>query len=97
MEAGVARQMERIRPAGEKSPAVIAACERRIAHAIARLEQEADALCTGFDRIDRIAAAVALAYIDFRYPHGWRATAPRLRAWLDAVLERPCMAETRPR
>lgn len=97
MEAGVARQMERIRPGGEARPDTIAASERRITLAIARLEQDAGALCAGFERIDRIAAAAALDYIDFRYPHGWRASAPRLAAWLAATLERPSMAATRPR
>ena len=97
MEAGVARQMERIRPEGDKSPAAVAACERRIAKTIARLEAEADAICQDLGRIDRIAAAAALDYIDFRYPHDWRASAPRLAAWLAATLERPSMASTRPR
>ena len=97
MEAGVARQMERIRPEGERSPKAIATCERRIALAIARLEREADALCAGLGRIDRIATAAALDYIDFRYPHDWRAGAPRLNAWLSDVLELPAMATTRPR
>jgi glutathione S-transferase len=97
MEAAVARQMERIRPEGEKSPAALAAYERRIARTIARLEAEADTLCTGFDRIDRLSAAVALEYIDFRYPHGWRETAPRLARWLQSVTDRPSMAATRPR
>lgn len=97
MEAGVARQMERMRPEGEKSPNVIAACERRIALAIARLEHEADTLCAGLGRIDRIAAAAALDYIDFRYPHDWRTGAPHLAAWLADMLERPTMAATRPR
>jgi glutathione S-transferase len=97
MEAGVARQMERIRPAGEQSPAAITACERRIGNSIARLEAEADAICDGLGRIDRIAAAAALDYIDFRYPHDWRAGAPRLAAWLADVLARPNRAATRPR
>lgn len=97
MEAGVARQMERIRPAGLQSPAAIMACERRIAKAIARLEAEADEICGAFDRVDRVAAAAALDYIDFRYPHAWRVGAPRLAAWLADALRRPALAATRPR
>ena len=97
MEAGVTRQMERIRPQAQQSPEVIAGCERRIANAIARLETEADAVCADFARIDRLATAVALEYIDFRYPHAWRADAPRLAGWLAAVTDRPSMATTRPR
>jgi glutathione S-transferase len=96
MEAGVARQMERIRPDGERSPAAIARAEQRIAGAIARLEAEADDVCDGFERIDRIATAAALDYLDFRYPHDWRRPSPRLDLWLAAVLERPSMTATRP-
>ncbi len=97
MESGVARQAERIRPTGEQSSAMIATLERRIAYAIARLETEAEDICDGFDRIDRVSTAAALDYIDFRYPHDWRGVAPRLAAWLAITLERPSMAATRPR
>ncbi len=97
MEAGVSRQMERVRPAGEQSPTVIARAEQRIASAIARLEAEAEEICDGFGRIDRIATAAALDYTDFRYPNDWRRTAPRLGSWLAAVLDRPSMATTQPR
>ena len=97
MEAGVARQMERIRPEGEQSPGAIATCERRIANTLRRMEADAALLCDGFDRIDRVAAATALEYLDFRYPHGWRDTAPLLAAWLASVTGRPSMAATRPR
>jgi glutathione S-transferase len=97
MEAAVARQMERIRPEGEKSPAALAVYERRIAKTIAHLEAEAEIFRAGLDRIDRLAAAVALDYIDFRYPHDWRKTAPRLAEWLQGVAGRPSLAATRPR
>lgn len=97
MEAGVARQMERTRPAGEQSPGAIATYERRIATTIARMEADAELFCDGFDRIDRVAAAVALEYLDFRYPHDWRGNARRLAVWLARVSERTSMAATRPR
>ena len=97
MEAGVARQMERMRPASEQSPGVIAGLERRIARTLVRLETEADTICAEALRIDRIAAAVALLYIDFRYPHDWRGAAPRLAHWVERVGERPAMVATRPR
>lgn len=97
MEAGVARQMERMRPLGEQSPDAISTAERRIAGVIARLESEAAEICSGFGRIDRIATAAALDYIDFRYPHDWRGAAPGLASWLAAMLERSSMAATRPR
>ena len=97
MEATVSRQMERNRPDGEWSPKAIARAEQRISGGIVHLEAEAEEICDGFDRIDRIATAAALDYIDFRYPHTWRHAAPRLGSWLDMVRERPSMASTRPR
>jgi glutathione S-transferase len=96
MDASVARQMERIRPLGEQSPGAIALYERRIARTISRLEAEAAELCAPFARIDRLAAAVALDYIDFRYPHDWRAAAPTIARWLPTENERPAMVATRP-
>ncbi len=43
-----------------------------------------------------LAFGVALEYIDFRYPHDWRARHPRLALWLAGLSTRPSFAETRP-
>jgi glutathione S-transferase len=40
--------------------------------------------------------AVALEYIDFRYPHNWRGRHARLAQWLAGVSARPALIETRP-
>ncbi len=61
------------------------------------MEADADLFCDGFDRIDRVAAAVAVEYLDLRDPHDWRGKAPRLAVWLARVSERTSMAATRPR
>lgn len=39
---------------------------------------------------------VALQYVDFRYPHDWRATSPRLAAWHAGIAARPSFMETLP-
>lgn len=39
---------------------------------------------------------VALQYIDFRIPHDWRSTRPRLAAWLADVAVRPAFTRTLP-
>lgn len=43
-----------------------------------------------------ISLAVALAYIDFRYPHDWRASHPLLADWLTPILARPSFTSTAP-
>jgi len=45
-----------------------------------------------------LAVAVAFDYVDFRLPEiRWRAVAPSLARWVDAVRARPSMAATDPR
>ncbi len=39
---------------------------------------------------------VALQYVDFRYPHDWRATAPKLKAWYATIAARPAFVKTQP-
>ena len=39
---------------------------------------------------------VALQYVDFRYPHDWRSTAPKLKAWHAGIAARPSFVNTQP-
>lgn len=39
---------------------------------------------------------VALQYVDFRYPHDWRSTSPKLAAWHAGIAKRPSFVETLP-
>ncbi len=39
---------------------------------------------------------VALQYVDFRYPHDWRATSPKLKAWHAGIVTRPSFVKTQP-
>ncbi len=97
MEASVARTMELRRPTATRSETVITNHDRRIVRAIAGLEAASAELCTGEPRIDRLAVAVALEYIDFRSVCEWRSHAPELARWLGNEAARPCLAASRPR
>lgn len=94
MDAGVARQGERSRPETLRSEPAIAVFERRIRKGIAGLETDADEICATPLRMDRIAAAVLLAYTDFRFTRDWRAASPRLAEWMEEQTLRPSMTKT---
>mgnify|MGYP001049870730 FL=1 len=96
MEASVARTMEMRRPPSERNMAAVAGHDQRVARAISALEQAADEICVKDARIDRLATAVVLEYIDFRSVSDWRGNAPRLAGWLESETARPSLAATRP-
>jgi glutathione S-transferase len=97
MEASVGRVMEMLRPVTERSDTFIQKCDRQIRNVVAKLESLSSELCEAAARMDRLATAVALEYIDFRLDRGWRQQAPRLAAWLECETNRACLAATRPR
>lgn len=97
METSVARVMELLRPACERSEAFADKCDRRIRNVVAKLESLAAEICTQDPRVDRLATAIALEYIDFRLDRNWRDSAPRLARWLESETLRPSLAESRPR
>jgi glutathione S-transferase len=39
---------------------------------------------------------VALQYVDFRYAHDWRSSAPKLTAWHKGIAARPSFVDTQP-
>lgn len=95
MDAGVALRGESTRPEALRSVAAMATYERRIAKGIAALEADAEAICRPEPRLDRIAAAVLLEYIDYRFDRAWRQDAPLLAEWLSEASNRPAMVATR--
>lgn len=97
MEASVGRVMELRRPEAQRNSLQLEATEWRISNAISYLEANNENICSDTPRIDRIASAVALEYIDFRLNIDWRECAPHLAEWLKTETERPSMAQTRPR
>lgn len=92
----LARYEEALRPAELRWPAWQAGQEDKILRGIAQLERET----AGFGdepRIDTIAVACALGYLDLRFGRlAWRERAPRLAAFYAVFAERPSMVTTRP-
>ncbi len=97
MDAAVARVMETLRPPDEQRQDSIRTCDRRVREVVARFERLGAEICSPDARIDRLAVAIALEYIDFRHVHDWRPDAPQLSRWMDAETNRPSLAASRPR
>ncbi len=96
MEAGLQRRMEVLLPEGEKNSAKISKLETRIDRALLQLNRESEAFRDAGVRMDAIAIAVALEYIDFRYTTEWRQRCTGLAAWLEGFGRRHSMIQTRP-
>jgi len=97
MEAAVGHVTERLRPPRQQSAAWLQKCYRRVRNTVARLEEHSAELCQPEGRIDRLAAAIALEYIDFRLSDDWREYAPKLARWLETETNRPSLKACRPR
>lgn len=99
LDQAVARTMELRRPESERSAAANKRREQKIGRALDFAERHISAgayLVEGRLTLADIALAVALGYVDFRYPHDWRAPRPRLAAWHGGMAARPSYATTRP-
>ena len=85
-----------LQPEGQRPDGMIARLAARMERALDALEAAAGEGDDAFTA-DRIAAAVALGYLDFRYAEeDWRDGRPALAAWHKTVSARPSLAETRP-
>lgn len=99
VDAVVVRLMEGRRPGAQQSQDVIARQEEKVARALASAnatERGPTYLLGGSFSVADIALGVALEYIDFRYPHDWRAQYPQLAQWLAGMSTRASFAETVP-
>ena len=96
IEATLYRRMETVRPDGEKSASFIAHLEARIARGLARLETVTGDAHDGPLDAEEITKLCALDYVDFRHPHDWRSTHPKLAAWLARVSERGTAEVSKP-
>ena len=69
----------------------------KVDRALDDLEQDCGALEGPFT-IGPMSVAIALDYLDFRFPdHGWRSGRPGLEAWHKAISRRPSLQDTLPR
>lgn len=99
LDQAAGRTMELRRPPAWQSPEANARREQKIGHALefaARELRPGNYLCENRLTLADIALAVALGYIDFRYPHDWRSRHPRLAAWYREISARPAFLATEP-
>lgn len=94
MEAGVSLVFEARRPAGERSADWQARWRGKIARALDVLEAGER---PPVDRIDGIATAAMLGYLDFRMPDlDWRNGRTALINWWQSAADRPAYRDTMP-
>ncbi|OLF73090.1 hypothetical protein AWH62_09090 [Maricaulis sp. W15] len=96
LDLTVARRVEMVRDEGIQSDYWIGRRERGIMRAIDELEMAVGALDTPLAQ-GPLTMAVALSYMDFRYPESqWRAGRPHLKSLLEAWEARPSFKATPP-
>lgn len=99
-DAAVAARLETLRPEGERSAREIARQKDKIDRGLAELERRLDdrhAFNGGTMLLGDIAAAVALSYLDLRFPElDWRSRHPGLVPFAERMLARASFIATRP-
>jgi len=99
IDAVVQRVLEQRRPEGKRWDAKFEREAARIARAIAVAEDAyrgGEYLVGGRFTLADVVMGTALQYIDFRYPHDWRARAPQLARWVAGIGTRPSFEQTLP-
>ena len=88
--------MESRRPLSQQSPRDMETRSVALVRSAAAMDTDLNAV-HGDITLSHIAAACALAYLDFRLPHiDWREGNSFLTEWFKGFLKRPTMAATRP-
>lgn len=99
IDAVIARVLETRRPADKQWADKIAREEARVQRAT-RVAESAfkggDYLAGNAFTMADLVMGVALQYVDFRYPHDWRASAPQLARWHAGIVARPSFEATLP-
>lgn len=99
MDAVVARMQELRRPEQMRMDEAIEKQEKKVMLALGTWNEAVsnrNFLVGDSYTLADIASAVALEYIDFRYPHEWRSRYPKLAYWLASISTRPAFVETMP-
>jgi glutathione S-transferase len=99
IDAVVARVLESRRPPEKQMPELRSREEARVHRAIAAAEARLiGSRYLGGSQITLadLIMGVALQYTDFRYPHDWRASCPRLAAWHARIASRKSFQSTLP-
>lgn len=96
MDAAVGARQESVRPDGERSQAYMDKQRDLILRAVQTAEAELPAYAQHL-RLDAIAIAVALTYLEIRHPAiDWKSKAPNLASWHAAMEQRPSFIRTKP-
>lgn len=97
-EAAVLMRYEmHVRPQPSRSPAWAEAQWRKIARALAALEERWISHLSGPVDMGQIAIGCALGYLDFRHAdRDWRGAHPTLAGWFASFAARPAMQATAP-
>lgn len=99
LDAAVARVLETRRPPDKQMPEKMAREEARIHRAVRVGETRfrgGTHLVGNTLTIADLMLAVALQYVDFRYPHDWRSDAPKLAEWHKGIVARKSFRDTLP-
>jgi len=99
IDAAIQRIFETRRPAEHQLQDRMEREAQRVRRAIALAEKSFQGgeylLASRFTLADLV-LGVALQYVDFRYPHDWRASCPKLAVWHAGIAHRPSFEETVP-
>ncbi|TIV56830.1 MAG: glutathione S-transferase [Mesorhizobium sp.] len=94
VETCVMWNTERSKPEGRRDDEVVQASGVRAASGLDALERDKGFYESGLT-LSHVAAASALAYLDFRFGTlGWREGRPRLAEWFEEFSQRPSFIET---
>ena len=99
LDAAVTRIVETRRPPEKQMQEKLEREEARIHRAIAAAEKahEGGKYLVGKRlTLADLMMGVALQYVDFRFPHEWRKSAPKLAKWHRGITKRPSFQETLP-
>ena len=97
LETSILWRAESTRPPAQRSPEMLEAFDRKIATALAAVEQDAASLHQDEVDIGDLAIGCALGYLDFRFPAlNWRAHHQRAAVWFETFNRRASMQQTMP-
>jgi glutathione S-transferase len=90
MDLALVWLLERAKPEGLRSSELIAACRKKTARVLDRLEADLETMSGRPFDIGHLAIGTALLYLDFRFgEERWRDGHPHLTAWHQSFAERP--------
>ncbi|MDH3287874.1 MAG: glutathione S-transferase family protein [Betaproteobacteria bacterium] len=99
IDSVIGRVLETRRPPDKQWPEKMAREEKRVLRAIdvgERAFRENRFIVGGAFTMADLVMGVALQYVDFRYPHDWRAPHPELARWHAGITSRKSFEETLP-